>query len=79
MEYVKHFKEVFQSIPDYRTLVLLVFLIENYVVIFQEGDFLTYDIIDLCKDFRKIVLQKNDEYLTSFWKWRRIYCSKDFE
>ena len=36
MDNVNYFKDLFESIPDYRKIVLLIFLIENYKNLIKE-------------------------------------------
>ena len=39
MDNKKYFEDLFESIPDYRDVVLLMFLIKNDVDLLQEGGF----------------------------------------
>ena len=54
MDHVKYFNDLFESIPDYRKIVLLLFLIKNENVVLQECGYLKNDINRLCLDFGKI-------------------------
>ena len=63
MNNVKHFEDLFESIPDYRKIVLLRFLIKNDVNLLYECGILIGDIYYLYKKFRDILLELNEEYL----------------
>ena len=54
---------MFESIPDYRKIVLLMFLIKNDVSLLYECGFLKGDIHYLYKKFKNILLELNQEYL----------------
>ena len=62
MNHVNYFKDLFESIPDYRKLALLMFSIENDCHLLQECGFLKNDINRLCKEFKNILIQQNEEY-----------------
>ena len=64
MSYEKYFKELFESITDYRKIVLLIFLIKNDNKFLQECGFLMSDINCLNKEFKNILTEQNDEYLS---------------
>ena len=64
MSYEKYFKELFESITDYRKIVLLIFLIKNDNNFLQECGFLMSDINSLNKEFKNILTEQNDEYLS---------------
>ena len=53
MNVVNCFKELFESIPDYKKIVLLKFLIKNDVDMLYECGFLRGDINFLYKEFKK--------------------------
>ena len=63
MDHVNYFKDLFSSIPDYRKLVLLMFLTINDVDLWHECGFLRDDIIRLFLEFENILLEQNEEYL----------------
>ena len=63
MNNVNYFTNLFESIQDYKKIVLLMFLIENDVNFFYECEFLKGDIIFLYKDFKNILLELNEQYL----------------
>ena len=51
MYHKKYFKNLFESIPDYRKKVLLLFLIGNDVDFLHECGFSENDINHLCLEF----------------------------
>ena len=63
MNNVNYFKDLFESIPDYKKIVLLMFLIRTDVNFSYECGFLKGDIIFLSKDFKNILLELNENYL----------------
>ena len=64
MNNVNYFKDLFESIPDYKKIVLLMFLIKNDVNFLYECRFLKGDINFLYKEFTNILLEMNEEYLS---------------
>ena len=62
MDFVNFFKDLNESIPDYKRIVLLLFLIENGSDFLIECGFLENDIKSLIKEFRNILLERNEEY-----------------
>ena len=63
MDNVNYFKDLFESIPDYKKIVLLMFLIKNDVNMLYECGFLKGDINCLYKEFKNILLELNEDYL----------------
>ena len=63
MDYENYFKDMFESIPDYKKLVLLMFLIKNDANFLYESPFLKGDINFLYRDFKNILLELNEDYL----------------
>ena len=63
MNNIIYFTELFESIPDFEKIVLLLFLIKNDVNFLYECGFLKGDINFLYKEFRNILLELNEEYL----------------
>ena len=63
MNNVIYFKELFEEIPDYKEIVVLMFLIKNDVYFLYECGFLKGDINFLYKEFRNILHKLNEEYL----------------
>ena len=63
MNNVNYFKDFFESIPDYKKIVLLMFLIKNDVNFLIECGFLKGDINFLYREFKNILLELNEDYL----------------
>ena len=63
MNNVNYFKDLFESIPDYKKIVLLMFLIQNNVNFLYECGFLKGDINFLYEEFKSILLEMNEDYL----------------
>ena len=63
MDNVNYFKDLFESKPDYKKIVLLMFLIKNDVNFLNECGFLKGDINFLFKEFKNISLELNEDYL----------------
>ena len=58
-----YFKEIFESIPDYRKIVLLIFLIQNDKNLLKEIGFGKNDINLLNLEFKNILLEEFENYL----------------
>ena len=58
MTYRNYFKDMFESVLDYRKIVLLIFSIKNDVEILKECGFLNSDIIGISLEFKNIYLNK---------------------
>ena len=58
-----YFKELLESISDYKKIVLLMFLIKNVVKVLYECWFLKGDNNFLYKEFKNILLELNEDYL----------------
>ena len=63
MDKIKYFEDLFESIPDYKKIVLLMFFIKNDVNFLYERGFLKNDINFLYKGFRNVLLELNEYYL----------------
>ena len=63
MNSVNYFEDLFESIPDYGKIVLLMFLIKNDVNLLYECGFLKGNIHYLYKKFKNNLLELNEEYL----------------
>ena len=59
-----YFKDIFESIHDYRKLVLLIFLIQNDENLIKEIGFSKNDINLLNLEFKNILLEENEDYLS---------------
>ena len=62
MDRVNYFKDLLESIPDYRKIVLLLFLIINDADSLKEWGFLKNDINRLDKEFKNVLMQQNEEH-----------------
>ena len=60
---MKYFKDMFESIPDYKKIVLLIFLIQNDKNLLKEIGFSKNDINRLNLDFKNIILEEFENYL----------------
>ena len=64
MNYKNYLKDLFECIPDYRKIVLLIYLIQNDDDYFlKECGFLNSDINRLNEDFKTILIEQNEENL----------------
>ena len=63
MRYENYFKDLFESIPEYRKIVLLIFLIQNDKNLLKEVGFSQNDIILLNFEFKNILIEGYVEYL----------------
>ena len=63
MNYENRFKDLFESIPDYRKMVLIIHLIQNDDDLLRECGFLKSDILRLNKEFKTILIEQNQENL----------------
>ena len=63
MDNVNYFKDLFESIPDYRKIVLLIFLINNNKNLLKEIGFSKNDINRLNLEFKNILLEEHEDYL----------------
>ena len=63
MNNVKYFKDLFESIPDYKKIVILIFLIQNNKNLLKEIGFSKIDINLLNLEFRNILLEEFENYL----------------
>ena len=60
---MNYFKDVVESIPDYRKIVLLIFLIQNVKNLLKEIGFSKDNINRLNLEFKNILLDQNEQYL----------------
>ena len=60
---VNYFKDFFESIPDYRKIVLLIFLIQNDKNLLKEIGFSKNDILLLNLEFKNVLLEEFENYL----------------
>ena len=64
MDNENYFKDIFESIPDYRKIVFLIFLIQNDKNLLKEIGFSKNDINRLSIEFKNILLEEFEEYLS---------------
>ena len=58
-----YFRDIFESIPNYRKVVLLIFLIQNDKNLLKEIGFAKADINNLNLEFKTILLEEFENYL----------------
>ena len=58
-----YFKDIFESIPNYRKVVLLIFLVQNDKHLLKELGFAKADINNLNLEFKNILLEEFENYL----------------
>ena len=63
MDNINCLKVLFESIPNYSKIVLLMFLIKNDDNFLTECGYLKNDFDSLNKELKNILLEQNDEYL----------------
>ena len=63
MNNANYFKDLFESIPDYRKIVLLIFLIQNDENLLKEIGFSKNDISLLNLEFKNILIDEFENYL----------------
>ena len=64
MNYENYFKDIFESIHDYKKIVLLIFLIQNDKNLLKEIGFSKNDINRLSREFKNILLEEFENYLS---------------
>ena len=63
MNNINYFKDIIESIPDYRKVVLLIFLIQNDKNLLKEIGFSKNDINRLSIEFKNILIEQHEEWL----------------
>ena len=63
MKYENFFKDLFESVPDYRKLAILMFLIKNDEGLFLECGFFKNHINRLNKEFKNILIEQKEQNL----------------
>ena len=58
------FKDIFESISDYRNIVLLMFLFQNEKNLLNEIGFSKNDVNRLNLEFKNILLEEYEDYLS---------------
>ena len=64
MNNVNYFKDIFESIQDYKKIVLLIFLIQNDKNFLKEIGFSKNDINLLNLEFKNILTEQNEDFLS---------------
>ena len=59
-----YFKNLFESIPDYKNVVLLIFLIQNDKNLLNEVGFSQRDINQLSIECKNILIEEFEDYLS---------------
>ena len=59
-----YFKDVVESIHDYKKIVLIIFLIQNDKNLLKEIGFSKNDFNQLSKEFKNILLEELEDYLS---------------
>ena len=63
MDNSNYFKDIFESIPDYRKIVLLFIFIQIDKILLHEIGSSEREINRLTSEFRNILLEQNEEFL----------------
>ena len=63
MNTVNYFRDIFESITDYKKIVLLIFLIQNDKNLLKEIGFSKNDINLLNLEFKNILIEEFENYL----------------
>ena len=63
MDNTNYFTDIFESIPDYRKIVLLIFLIQNDKNLLKEIGFSKNNINLLNLEFKNVLLEEFENYL----------------
>ena len=74
---MNYFKDIFESIPDYRKILLLIFLIQNDKKLLKEIGFSERDINRLNLEFKNNVIEQHEEYL-DYVKMKKKVFLKSF-
>ena len=64
MDNENYFKDIFESIHDYKKIVFLIFLIQNDKNLLKETGFSKNDFNQLSIEFKNILLEDFEEYLS---------------
>ena len=63
MDNINYFKDMFESIPDYRKILILMFSNQNDKNLIKEIGFSKNDINLLKIEFKNILLEEHEDYL----------------
>ena len=75
---MNHFKDVFESIPEYRKIILI-FSIQNDKNAIRDIGFNEHDIKRLNLEFRKILIEQHEEYLAHLKNEEKSVIERFFE
>ena len=64
MDNINYFKDVFESIHDYKKIVLLILLIQNDKNLMKEIGFSKNDICLLNSEFKNILIEGHQDFLS---------------
>ena len=64
MENENYFKDIFESIHDYKKIVLLIFLIQNDKNLLKETRFSKNDFNLLNLEIKSILIEQNEDFLS---------------
>ena len=64
MDNINYFKDIFESIHDYKKIVLLIFLTQNDKNLIKEIGFSKNDINLLNLEFKNILIEQNEDFLS---------------
>ena len=79
MNNTNYFKDIFESIQDYRKIVLLIYLIQNDKNLLKEIGFSKNDINLLNLEFKKVLLEEFENYLYYIKDQEESILEKIFE
>ena len=60
---IKYFNDLFESIPDYRKIVLLIYIFQNDKNLLRDIGFRQHGINRLNLEFESILIEQHEEYL----------------
>ena len=63
MDNINYFEDIVESIPDYRKIVLIIFLIQNDENLLKEIGFCKTDINRLSLEFKNVLIEQHENYL----------------
>ena len=74
-----YFRVLFESMTDYREIVFLMFLIKSGNDFLTECGFLKSDFNRLCREFKKISIEQNEDFLNYFKNEEESFIEKIFK
>ena len=64
MDNINYFKDIFESIHDYKKIVLLIFLFQNDKNLLKETGFSKNDINLSNLEFKNVLIEQNEDFLS---------------